>query len=204
MKRLLFGLLILSISITCFAAEDSDANVKDAIASLETSIELLKKGKLEDGAEEIRWGLELVDKALQSGIDELLIDKVDLGEDGVFVGGEITKNKMMGTAITERIYKNGSGGEITVTFTRASADGGGGFLAGMNSLAKIGMMQGERVRAGGVMGSAMSQGRENMVLFALDDGSSFKASSRNVNLATVKGFTQKYSIRELNDAVSSN
>ncbi len=204
MKRLMFGLMLFPLSVYCYAAEDRDTMVKDAIASLEEGIELLKDGKLEDGAEEIRWGLELVDKAMQSGIDELLPEEIDLGEEGVFVGGEIKKNKMMGTSITERVYKNAAGVEIKVTLTRAAADGGGGFMAGMNSLAQFGMMQGERVRIGGVTGSAMDQGSEKTVILTLDDGTLYNASSRKASLETVKEFSREYPIRELNDAVSAN
>ncbi len=202
MKKTVAVLLVASLSFGGLAAEDTDAAVKDAIASLEAGIGLLKAGTLEEAAEEIRWGLELVDQALQSGIDKLLADQVDLGGSGVFVGGEIFKNKMMGAVITERIYESAAGSEIKVTLTRWSADGGGGFMAGVGSLAKLGLMQGERVRVGGIMGSAMDDGGEKTVMLPLDDGSLLNISSVNERLDVVKAFSQAYPVRELNAAAS--
>ncbi len=203
MKKTAVVLWVALLVFSGRAAEDPDALVQDAIASLEGGIELLKAGKLGDGAEEIRWGLELVDQALQSGIDKLLVDQVDLGTGGVFTGGEISKNKVMGSAITERVYSNRAGDEIKVTLTRASADGAGGFMAGISSLAKLGFMQGERVRIGGIMGSAMDDGGEKTVMLTLDDGSLFNVSSLNLALDVVKAFAQTYPVRELNAAVSA-
>lgn len=196
-KRLTTILCILATSVG-LADDAQDEAIKKAIAALKEGIELLEDNQIDDGAEEIRWGLELIDKAKQSGIDKYLIEKV-----GAFTGGEIVNNKAMGMSVTERIYKNADGDTVKVTFTRKSADGGGGFMAGLGGLAKLGLMQGERVRYGGVIGSAMAQGREFTIMLNLDDDSLLNISSSDVGKDGVDAFAREYPIRELNDAVSA-
>lgn len=113
------------------------------------------------------------------------------------------KNKAVGVSITERVYTNVAGETIRVTITRASADGGGGLLAGLGGLARLGMMQGERVRYGGVVGSSMRQGKEQTINLPLEDDSSLGLAGR-VSEEVMDAFARAYPIRELNDAVSSN
>ena len=200
MKKLFVMLAISIASSSLLADEAQEQALKKAIAALKEGIELLEDNQIDDGAEEIRWGLELIDKAKQSGIDKYLIDEV-----GEFKGGEIVKNKAMGVSITERVYTNEAGDKITVTLTRMAADGGagGGFLAGLGGLANLGMMQGERVRYGGVVGSAMKQGREYAITLPFDDASSNLKIAGNVEEEVADTFARGYAIRELNDAVST-
>ncbi len=199
MRNLLIALSIFAAASFSFADDTQEEAIKKAIASLKEGIELLEANKIDDGAEEIRWGLELIDKAKQSGIDKYFLDEV-----GVFKGGDIVSNKAMGMSVTERVYKNEDGKRIKVSLTRKSADGGGGFMGGLGGLANIGMMQGERVRYGGVMGTAMTQGRENKIMLTLEDDSLLQISSTDVDKGGVDEFASEYPIRELNDAVSEN
>ncbi len=199
MRNLLIVLSIFATASFSLADDSQKEAIKKAIAALKEGIELLEADKIDDGAEEVRWGLELIDKAKQSGIDKFFLDEV-----GAFKGGEIVNNKAMGMSVTERVYKNGDGKRIKVSLTRKSADGGGGFMAGLGGLANLGMMQGERVRYGGVMGTAMTQGRENKIMLTLEDDSLFQISSTDVDKDGVDAFTSEYPIRELNDAVAEN
>jgi len=199
MRNLLIALSVFATASFSLADDTQEEAIKKAIASLKEGIELLEANKIDDGAEEIRWGLELIDKAKQSGIDKYFLDEV-----GTFKGGDIVSNKAMGMSVTERVYKNEDGKRIKVSLTRKSADGAGGFMAGLGGLANIGMMQGERVRYGGVMGTAMTQGRENKIVLTLEDDSLLQVSSSEVDKDTVDAFTSEYPIRELNDAVAEN
>ncbi len=199
MKKLLIVTLCSLFAWPGFADDAQEEAVKKAIAALKEGIELLESNELEDGAEEVRWGLELIDKALEKGIEAYLIDEV-----GDFTGGEITRNKVVGVSITERPYTNKAGDKILVTITRQTAESEGGLFSGLNALANLGVMQGERVRYGGVTGSAMTQGSEYKVDLPLDDGSRFGAASRDVNKDAMDTFLSDYPIRELNKAVSSN
>lgn len=58
-------ILSLALATLCGAFADGaqDKEIKKAIAALKEGIALLEENQIDDGAEEIRWGLELIDKA---------------------------------------------------------------------------------------------------------------------------------------------
>jgi len=197
MKMIRLALALAVTSSVAFASEEQEKNIKDAVKALKEGIELVENGEIDAGAEEIRWGLELIDKAKQGSIDEHFSDEV-----GEYKGGDIAKNKAMGMSITERSYtKNGN--SIRVTLTRKTADGGGGLMQGLGSIAQFGMMQGERVRIGGRTGSAMNQGRDKTINLSLEDSSLLAFASRDVSLEDLTEFADEFPVREINDAVSA-
>ncbi|MCH6255355.1 hypothetical protein MLD52_02260 [Puniceicoccaceae bacterium K14] len=195
--KLIHSALICTLALsTSLAASNREETIEKAVKSLKEGIELIEAGNLDDGSAEVRWGLDLIDKAKQGEIDNHMIDEV-----GDFVGGEVTKNKMMGMSVTERTYTF-DGVTIKVTLTRQTADSDGGFMQGLGNIAKMGLMQGEPVRIGGCKGSAIAQGSETTITLGLAGDALLAFSSRNATLDKVVGFAEEYPVREINGALS--
>lgn len=186
-QSLLVALLALGGSSVILANEDPKV-------AFQTASELYEEGDIDGAIEEAEWGIELLRQVKRGATATHFLDEV-YG----YTGSTLETNSAMGMTIMERAYSK-AGNTIRVTLT-----GGGSSMAGLGALASMGMMGGgEKVRIQRRTGTAMSEGSNQTIMFALKEAGMLNFESSSVSMDELKAFAADFPIAALDDASSGD
>ena len=194
-RDLSVGLCTVLASLLALGMAGAALADEDPREAFEAAADLYEQGDVDGAIEEAEWGLELLRQAKRGAISTHFLDEIN-----GYAGSALETNSAMGMTVMERAYsKDGNTIRVTLTGGMNSSMGGLGALAG------LGMMGGgEKVRIQRRTGTAVSEGRNQSIMFGLKEAGMLNFESSNVSMDELKAFAEAFPIAALDDASSGD